>query len=53
MAEDIIIVAVESGALCAVLSVGGLIADYILPRIPFVERFLDTLPEWDDEEPEA
>lgn len=53
MAEEIIIAAVEFGALCGILSVCGLIADYILPHIPFVERFLDTLPEWDDEESEG
>lgn len=33
-----------------VLGIGGLIADFILPHIPFVERFLDTLPNWDDED---
>ena len=33
-----------------VLSVGGLIADYVFPHIPFIERFLDTLPDWDEDE---
>lgn len=33
-----------------VLGVGGLIADYIFPRIPFIQRWLDTLPDWDEEE---
>ena len=30
--------------------VGGLIADYVFPYIPFIQRFLDSLPDWEDEE---
>ena len=33
-----------------ILGIGGLIADYVFPHIPFIERFIDSLPEWDDEE---
>ena len=33
-----------------VLGVGGLIADYVFPYIPFIQRFLDSLPDWEDEE---
>ena len=33
-----------------ILGVGGLIADYIFPHIPFIERFLDSLPYWEDED---
>ena len=33
-----------------VLGIGGLIADYVFPHIPFIERFLDTLPDWDEYE---
>mgnify|MGYP005776373555 FL=1 len=36
----------------AVLGVGGLIADYVFPHIPFIQRFLDTLPDWDEDEDE-
>ena len=32
-----------------VLGIGGLIADYVFPHIPFIERFLDTLPDWDED----
>ena len=32
------------------LGIGGLIADYVFPHTPFIERFIDSLPEWDDEE---
>jgi hypothetical protein len=33
-----------------VLSIGAFIADHILPHIPFIQRYLDSLPDWDDEE---
>ena len=33
-----------------VLGIGAFIADHILPRIPFVQRYIDSLPDWDDEE---
>lgn len=33
-----------------ILGVGGLVADYVLPHIPFIQRFLDTLPDWEDDE---
>lgn len=33
-----------------VLSVGSLVADYVFPHIPFIQRYLDSLPDWDDEE---
>ena len=32
------------GALLCVLFIGGLIADYALPRIGFIARFVDNLP---------
>lgn len=47
--------AVNLAILCgflAVLGVGGLIADYVFPHIPFIQRFLDTLPDWDENEDE-
>ena len=33
-----------------ILSVGCLVADYVFPHIPFIERFLDSLPDWEDED---
>ncbi|RKI66948.1 hypothetical protein D7V91_11410 [bacterium 1xD42-67] len=33
-----------------ILAVGGCIADYILPHIPFVERYIESLPAFDDDE---
>lgn len=42
------------GIIFAVLIVGGLIADYVLPRLKFVDRFIDQLPGYaDDAEIEA
>lgn len=39
-----------TAAILLILGIGGLIADYVFPHIPFIERFIDGLPEWDDEE---
>lgn len=41
------------GFMCAflfVLCLGGLIADYVFPHIPFIQRWLDSLPEYEDDE---
>ena len=38
---------------CAVLSVGCIIADWLFPRIGFVERRLSKLPLWDEGLPES
>ena len=35
-----------------ILGVGCLVADYVFAHIPFIERFLDSLPDWDEEEDE-
>ena len=29
---------------------GCLIADFVFPHIPFIERFLESLPDWEDED---
>lgn len=56
MTHDLIGEAVVGLALMAgflvVLGVGGLVADYVFPHIPFIQRYLDSLPDWDDEEEE-
>lgn len=49
---------VEEGVVCLlilagyllVLGIGCLIADFVFPHIPFIERFLDSLPEFEDDE---
>lgn len=33
-----------------VLCLGGLIADYVFPHIPFIRRWLDSLPEYEVDE---
>ena len=48
--EDFVLFLFYMVALNGVLSVGCLVADYIFPNIPFIERYLESLPAWDDEE---
>ena len=31
------------------LGIGGLAADFLLPRVPFIKRYLENLPDWDEE----
>ena len=38
------------GVYLLILGVGCLIADFVFPHIPFIERYLESLPDWDDEE---
>lgn len=33
-----------------ILGIGALIADYIFPHIPFIQRYLDSLPDYEDDE---
>lgn len=40
---------VELSGYLLILAVGGLIADYVLPHIPFIERFIESLPAFEDE----
>lgn len=35
-----------------VLCIGCLIADYVFPCIPFIERWIESLPAWEDEDEE-
>lgn len=34
----------------AVLGIGALVADYVFPHIPFIQRYLDSLPSHEDDE---
>lgn len=49
LGEAVVALGLMSGFLL-ILGVGGLIADYVFPHIPFIQRFLDSLPDWEDEE---
>lgn len=33
-----------------VLGIGALIVDYVFPHIPFIQRCLDRLPDYEDDE---
>lgn len=46
--EAVVALAILTGYLL-ILFVGGLISDYVFPHIPFIQRFLDSLPDWEDE----
>lgn len=50
MMSDLAIFLGYTAAILLILGIVGLIADYVFPHIPFIERFIDSLPEWDDEE---
>lgn len=47
--DGLLVFLIYIGPFLLLLGVGGLIADHILPRIPAFRRFLDSLPDWDDE----
>lgn len=47
--DDLVIFLGYTSAILLILGIGGLIADYVFPHIPFIERLIDSLPEWDDE----
>lgn len=50
MMEDLVLFLLYMTGLDAVLLVGCLVADYIFPHIPFINRYLDSLPDWDEED---
>lgn len=37
-------------AFLGILGIGALIADYVFPHIPFIQRYLDSLPDYEDDE---
>lgn len=43
---DLMVFAVFLG----ILGIGALIADYVFPHIPFIQRYLDRLPDYEDDE---
>ena len=47
--EAVVALAILTGYLL-ILCVGCLIADYVFPHIPIIQRFLDSLPDWEDED---
>lgn len=47
LGEAVVALGLMSGFLL-ILGVGGLIADYVFPHIPFIQRFLDSFPDWEE-----
>ncbi|NLZ91220.1 MAG: hypothetical protein GX918_04815 [Clostridiales bacterium] len=47
--EDLIILLAFMSPLCLVLAIGGVIADYILPHIKPLNRWLDSLPDYEED----
>lgn len=48
--EDLVLFLIYTTVLNGMPCMGCLVADYIFPHIPFIERYLESLPAWDDEE---
>jgi len=49
--DAVVALAIISGYLL-ILGVGCLIADFVFPHIPFIERYLRSLPAWNDDDEE-
>ena len=47
-AAGLLALAILAGYLL-ILGIGCLVADFVFPHIPFINRFLDSLPDWEDE----
>lgn len=46
--EAIVCLGILAGFL-ALLALCGFLADYVLPHIPFAQRYIDSLPEYEDD----
>ena len=49
MTDEAIIWLAVFAAYMGILGIGGIVADYIFPRIPPLCRWIDSLPEKDDD----
>ncbi len=49
MTEDLVLFLFYMIGMNGIFLAAGLAADYILPHIPFIDRYLDSLPNWDDD----
>ena len=50
MAEEAAVaLAILAGNLL-ILGIGCLVADFVFPHFPFINLFLDSLPDWEDED---
>ncbi len=48
--EDLLIFLIIVTPFLGVLCICGFVADYILPHIKPLERWLETLPQWEEDE---
>lgn len=48
-AENLLMLLIYLVPFLLLLGVGGVVAEYVLPRIPFINRRLESLPDWEDE----
>ena len=48
--DGAVILLLYIAGILGVLAVGCIVADFIFPHIPFIERYLESLPDWDDED---
>ena len=49
MLGDAMIILLYMTGYLMLLCIGGLIADYVLPHIPPLQRWLDSLPPYEDD----
>ena len=49
-AENLLMLLIYLVPFLTILGVGGLVAEYILPHIPFINRWLESLPDFEDED---
>ncbi len=49
MADEVIVWLAVFAVYMGVLGIGGIVADYIFPCIPPLRRWIDSLPEKDDD----
>ena len=50
MAEEAAVALAILAGYLLILGIGCLVADFVFPHIPFINRFLDSLPDWADED---
>lgn len=48
--DEAIVCGIIFAGFMLILCIGGLIADYIFPHIPFIQNYLDSLPDYEDDE---
>ena len=51
--EGVFIMTVYFAVFAGLMGIGAIIVDYIFPHIRPIQRWLDSLPDWEDERHEA